>query len=89
MWIYQKDFHLDVEERIFSKDVSKDFKIQKKILTKMCKFDTSFCTFLTSDVLPMRRGEIKTTLSPLSKFIFRRRVSLILSVKLSPDTDTP
>ena len=46
-------------------------------------------TFFTIELLPILRGEISITLMPFSKFIFKRLVSLTLSVKFSPSTDIP
>ena len=46
-------------------------------------------TFFTNDVLPMRRGEMRTVLTPFSKFSLILSVSCVLSVKFSPSTDTP
>ena len=46
-------------------------------------------TFLTKDVLPMRLGDIRIVFTPFSKLDLSLLVSCVLSVKLSPSTDTP
>ena len=46
-------------------------------------------TFLTKDVLPMRLGDIRIVFTPFSKLDLILLVSCVLSVKLSPSTDTP
>ena len=45
--------------------------------------------FLTKDVLPMRLGDIRIVFTPFSKLDLILLVSCVLSVKLSPSTDTP
>lgn len=62
-------------------------------MSRYTTFSLSDCakrqTFCTSEVLPQRRGEISTVLTPCRKFSNRRSVSFSRSVKLSPDVATP
>ena len=57
--------------------------------TAILLVSTCDITRLTNDVFPIRRGEMRITFNPFSKFNFSRRVSRTRSVKLLPPTETP
>ena len=49
----------------------------------------SHAAFSTSDYLPHRRGEMMIVLIPDKKFVFKRLISCVLSVKSSTEADFP
>ena len=55
----------------------------------MFSLSTSEHTLSTSDVLPIRRGDIRIVFTPYMKLAFKRSVSSLRSVKVSPSPRMP